>query len=82
MLYWEIVPKYSADSKLLPEMILVCNALRNDLNSPNEFVRGCMLRFLCKMKEAELLEPLVSHYIIVFVINMSRLKVTLNKTDT
>ena len=59
MLYWEIVPKYSADSKLLPEMILVCNALRNDLTSPNEFVRGCMLRFLCKMKEAELLEPLV-----------------------
>lgn len=60
MLYWEIVPKYSADQKLLPEMILVCNALRNDLTSPNEFVRGCMLRFLCKMKEAELLEPLVS----------------------
>jgi coatomer subunit beta len=64
MLYWEIVPKYSADSKLLPEMILVCNALRNDLNSPNEFVRGCMLRFLCKMKEAELLEPLVCHHIL------------------
>eukprot|EP00606_Chrysophyceae_sp_TOSAG23-5_P000827 GSChrysophyteH2.ASY1.ANO1.643.1 assembled CDS len=27
-------------------MILVCNALRNDLNSPNEYVRGCQLRFL------------------------------------
>ncbi len=59
MLYWEIVPKYSADNKLLPEMILVCNALRNDLTSPNEYIRGCMLRFLCKMKEPELLEPLV-----------------------
>lgn len=59
MLYWEIVPKYSADSKLLPEMILVCNALRNDLISPNEYIRGCMLRFLCKLKEIELLEPLV-----------------------
>ncbi len=59
MLYWEIVPKYSADGKLLPEMILVCNALRNDLISPNEYVRGSMLRFLCKMKEFELLEPLV-----------------------
>lgn len=59
MLYWEIVPKYGADGKLLPEMILVCNALRNDLNSPNEYVRGSMLRFLCKMKEFELLEPLV-----------------------
>lgn len=59
MLYWEIVPKYGADGKLLPEMILVCNALRNDLNSPNEYVRGSMLRFLCKMREFELLEPLV-----------------------
>ena len=59
MLYWEIVPKYGGDSKLLPEMILVCNALRNDLTSPNEFIRGCMLRFLCKLKEPELLEPLI-----------------------
>jgi coatomer subunit beta len=59
MIYWEIVPKYSADSKLLPEMILVCNALRNDLISPNEYIRGCMLRFLCKLKEIEILEPLI-----------------------
>lgn len=59
MLYWEIVPKFGADNKLLPEMILVCNALRNDLTSPNEFIRGCMLRFLCKLKEPELLEPLI-----------------------
>ena len=59
MLYWELVPKYSPDGKLLPEMILVCNALRNDLMSPNEYIRGCMLRFLCKLKEAELLEPLI-----------------------
>lgn len=59
MLYWEVVPKLSADGKLLPEMILVCNALRNDLNSPNEYIRGCMLRFLCKMKEQEILEPLI-----------------------
>jgi coatomer subunit beta len=59
MLYWEIVPKYTPDGKLMPEMILVCNALRNDLISPNEFIRGCMLRFLCKLKEPELLEPLI-----------------------
>jgi coatomer subunit beta len=59
MLYWELVPKYAPDGKLLPEMILVCNALRNDLMSPNEYIRGCMLRFLCKLKEAELLEPLI-----------------------
>jgi coatomer subunit beta len=59
MLYWEIVPKYGPDHKLLPEMILVCNALRNDLMSPNEYIRGCMLRFLCKLNEAELLDPLL-----------------------
>lgn len=59
MLYWELVPKYGADGKLLSEMILVCNALRNDLTSPNEYIRGSMLRFLCKLKESELLEPLI-----------------------
>lgn len=59
MLYWEVVPKTSPDGKLLPEMILVCNALRNDLISPNEYVRGCMLRFLCKLKEHDILEPLI-----------------------
>jgi hypothetical protein len=53
------VPKYDGQRKLLHEMILVCNALRNDLNHPNEFVRGSMLRFLCKLREPELLEPLI-----------------------
>jgi coatomer subunit beta len=74
MLYWEVVPKYQPMSseellaqasgqavqrKLLPEMILVCNALMNDLNHPNEYVRGSMLRFLCKIKDEEILGPLV-----------------------
>ena len=40
-------------------MLLVCNALRNDLISPNEYVRGSTLRFICKLKEPDLLEPLV-----------------------
>lgn len=74
MLYWEVVPKYQdltgdellqqaagnpVSRKLLPEMILVCNALMNDLNHPNEFVRGSMLRFLCKVKDEEILGPLI-----------------------
>ena len=75
MLYWEVVPKYQEPSsdevlraaaggqpvprKLLPEMILVCNALMNDLNHPNEFVRGSMLRFLCKVKDEEILGPII-----------------------
>lgn len=37
----------------------ISNALRNDLIHPNEYVRGSTLRFLCKVKIAELLEPLV-----------------------
>lgn len=75
MLYWEVVPKYQEPTseellaaasggpavrrKLLPEMILVCNALMGDLNHPNEYVRGSMLRFLCKVKDVEILSPLI-----------------------
>ena len=75
MLYWEVVPKYqeptsdeilAANSggpplqkKMLPEMLLVCNALMKDLNHPNEYVRGSMLRFLCKVKVEEILQPLI-----------------------
>lgn len=57
--YWEICPKTKPDGKLKEEFILVCNALMNDLQHPNEYIRGSTLRFLCKIKEAELLEPLV-----------------------
>ncbi len=59
LLYWEVVDKTGPDGKLLPEMILVCNNLRNDLSHPNEYIRGCTLRFICKLKEAEILEPLI-----------------------
>lgn len=59
LIYWEIVPKHGTDGKLLHEMILVCDAYRKDLQHPNEFVRGCTLRFLCKLSEPELLEPLM-----------------------
>ena len=44
-----MAPKYDEQRKLLPEMILVCNALLKDLHSANEYVRGSMLRFLCKV---------------------------------
>ncbi|XP_071483507.1 coatomer subunit beta-like [Diadema antillarum] len=59
LIFWEIVPKTHPDGKLLQEMILVCDAYRKDLQHPNEFIRGSTLRFLCKLKEAELLEPLM-----------------------
>ncbi|XP_047123999.1 coatomer subunit beta [Hydra vulgaris] len=59
LIFWEIVPKTSSDGKLLQEMILVCDAYRKDLEHPNEFIRGSTLRFLCKLKESELIEPLM-----------------------
>ncbi|KAG0002775.1 coatomer subunit beta, partial [Modicella reniformis] len=57
--YLEICPKTSPDGKLKQEMILVCNALMGDLQHPNEYIRGSTLRFLCKLRESELLEPLL-----------------------
>lgn len=57
-MFLEGCPK-SVNGKLLNEMILVCNALRNDLLHANEYVRGSCLRLMCKIKEKEIVEPLV-----------------------
>ncbi|TFK38623.1 coatomer protein [Crucibulum laeve] len=58
--YWEVCPKYDEHGKLKQEMILVVNAIRNDLQHPNEYIRGATLRFLQKIaKDVELLEPLI-----------------------
>ena len=61
MIYWEVVPKYVEPSSdellvsvaggpeiqrnLLPQMILVCAPLVNNLNYSNGFFRGFMLQF-------------------------------------
>ncbi|OBT64301.1 hypothetical protein VE03_06752 [Pseudogymnoascus sp. 23342-1-I1] len=58
--YYEICPKLDASGKLKQEMILVCNGIRSDLMGANEFIRGNTLRFLCKLREPELIEPLLS----------------------
>jgi coatomer subunit beta len=58
--FWECVDKMGDDGKPLPEIILLCSFLRNDLQSPNEYVRGVTLRFLSKVRERDVLEPLVS----------------------
>ena len=39
--------------------ICTSNALRNDLTHPNEYIRGSTLRLVCKLKEPEVLEPLL-----------------------
>ncbi|KAL6870870.1 hypothetical protein ACP4OV_014718 [Aristida adscensionis] len=60
LLYLETVDKRDpASGKALPEMILICQNLRNNLQHPNEYIRGVAMRFLCRVSEPELLEPLV-----------------------
>eukprot|EP00879_Flechtneria_rotunda_P014587 GHRR01015244.1.p1 GENE.GHRR01015244.1~~GHRR01015244.1.p1 ORF type:complete len:243 (+),score=52.86 GHRR01015244.1:1087-1815(+) len=59
LLYLEAIEKTDAAGKVLPEMILICQNLRNNLQHPNEYIRGVTLRFLCRIKEEEILEPLV-----------------------
>lgn len=50
MLYWEVVDKHKENGEWREEMILVSNALRTDLLHANEYIRGCTLRLLCKMR--------------------------------
>ncbi|CAN1220311.1 Coatomer subunit beta-1 [Linum perenne] len=59
LFYLEIIDKKDSSGKLLPEMILICQNLRNNLQHPNEYIRGVTLRFLCRLHEAEIIEPLI-----------------------
>ncbi|CAK9866541.1 unnamed protein product [Sphagnum jensenii] len=59
LLYLEIIDKTDSRGKILPEMILICQNLRNNLQHPNEYIRGVTLRFLARLNEAELIEPLI-----------------------
>ncbi|CAA6672639.1 unnamed protein product [Spirodela intermedia] len=40
LLYLEIIDKTDARGRVLPEMILICQTLRNNLQHPNEYIRG------------------------------------------
>ena len=57
-LFWEVIDKKNPDGKIKDEFILVCNGLRKDLESPNEYVRGRVLRLLTKLPFTEILENL------------------------
>lgn len=59
LLYLEIIDKTDGKGRVLPEMILICQNLRNNLQHPNEYIRGVTLRFLCRLNETELIEPLI-----------------------
>ncbi|XAR49801.1 hypothetical protein NMG60_11003943 [Bertholletia excelsa] len=59
LLYIEIIEKTDSQGRVLQEMILICQNLLNNLNHPNEYIRGVTLRFLCRLKENEIIEPLI-----------------------
>ncbi|XP_057459805.1 coatomer subunit beta-1-like [Actinidia eriantha] len=59
LLYFEIIEKTDSQGRVLQEMILICQNLLNNLNHPNEYIRGVTLRFLCRLKETEVIEPLI-----------------------
>ncbi|KAK1669291.1 hypothetical protein QYE76_057450 [Lolium multiflorum] len=59
LLYLEIIDKRDSAGRGLPEMILICQNLCNNLQHPNEYIRGVTLRFLCRLSKPEVLEPLV-----------------------
>eukprot|EP00755_Sulcionema_specki_P008976 Sspe_Gene.6134::Locus_2057_Transcript_1_1_Confidence_1.000_Length_2963::g.6134::m.6134/K17301/COPB1, SEC26; coatomer subunit beta len=56
--FWEVIEKTDASGKLLPELIMLVDFLRRDLEHPNEYVRGATLRFMCRLRERDILEPL------------------------
>ena len=55
-LFWEIIDKRKPDGSMKDETILVCNGIRKDLDSPNEYIRGRTLRLLTKLPYKEILE--------------------------
>ncbi|KAK9734149.1 hypothetical protein RND81_04G118500 [Saponaria officinalis] len=59
LFYLEIIDKTDSRGKVLPEMILICQNLRNNLQHANEYIRGVTLRFLCRLNESEIIEPLI-----------------------
>lgn len=59
LLYLEIIDKTDSKGRVLPEMILICQNLRNNLQHPNEYLRGVTLRFLGRLNETEIIEPLI-----------------------
>ena len=55
-LFWEVIDKHKSDGSMKDEIILVCNGIRKDLDSPNEYIRGRTLRLLTKLPYKEILE--------------------------
>jgi coatomer subunit beta len=54
-----VIEKTNLDGTLKEELILACNALRKDLLSSNEFIRGRTLRLVSKIALKSILENLM-----------------------
>ena len=61
LLCLEIIDMTDSHGKLLPGTIIICQKLRNNLCHPNEYIRVVTLRFLCRLKESEIIEPLIPY---------------------
>ncbi|KAL7716641.1 Coatomer subunit beta [Entamoeba marina] len=59
LMYLTIIPRVDEHGKLLPELILAINSLLQDLSHPNEYIRTLVLKFLIRVPELEILQPLV-----------------------
>ncbi|CAL0323448.1 unnamed protein product [Lupinus luteus] len=61
LLYLEIIDKTDSRGKVLRFLCqnLICQNLRNNLQHPNEYIRGVTLRFLCRLNQSEIVEPLI-----------------------
>lgn len=61
-IFWEVIGKTdkSKPGQLRSEFLLVCNALRKDLTSHNEYVRGRSLRLVSKLPYFDLYESVKS----------------------
>lgn len=59
-LFFQIFDFSTPDGSVREESILVCNALCNDLSSPNEYVRGSVLRLISKLRHWNIVQPMIS----------------------
>ena len=60
LLFLENVEIRDARGEMRPEFILITDAIRKLLTSPNEYVRGAAIRFLYKMNDSDICQQLLS----------------------
>lgn len=58
-LFFQIFDFSAPDGTVREESILVCNALCNDLSSPNEYIRGSVLRLISKIRHWTIVQPMI-----------------------